>query len=667
MAPSQAVCVCLLLLTELPASCHKCIFDKVQARVRVVRGTMSPPDGPPGHQKTLQNPTGKDDPTFFTSPQPIRIQSWLSRESDHLSEWEKGRMMATVDEALRMMTSLLSGANLLTTNTQTGRLTVPFLTVQRASTPLLLRRDVTKYCKFLWKNSSTINYNRCGRANGKYRTETCLHVTIPDEHLAGCEVLPEADSTRRIVLRPHGTGLPNVDFLLYLHIQAADKCRAEVPSLLAYAAHCQVDTRGRPLAGVVVICRDRLTTLTVPTVVHELFHALGFSKDLFHTWTDCSSQQVGAHCSPRGKVTHSDGSGQMRIYTPSVISALQMHLGAVDPELGGPLENFDVPAGGVSSHWEARVLQGSIMLAVRDRSSSVHIDPVTLAAFKDTGWYTVNMSKAQNLVWGQGGGAMFGSTSTCMENSSSFFCTGSGLGCHYLHLHKGECQTDPLLDGCRLYKELKNGSECWSQENEKKSPEEIFGLDSRCFFSSLTPHVSTKDAKSKSCEPILCLLSQNQSQLLVSGRCYRHRCTAPNSYQIQMSLHPLRLRTFRFSSQGVKPVIWMMFQSRMMLGQPTSLLQRQHFAAFQLQRVCWGSSSWHTGDVTPAVGLGFMQPQATFSHITPPLRSLIIIKSTKEAPRIIDCFSDLWKIEALCFSYFFSGNKNVNVCVCMNI
>lgn len=33
----------------------------------------------------------------------------------------------------------------------------------------------------------------------------------------------------------------------------------------------------------------------------------------------------------------------------------------------------------------------------------------------------------------------------------------SGLGCHYLHLHKGECQTDQYLEGCRVYKPLKNG------------------------------------------------------------------------------------------------------------------------------------------------------------------------------------------------------------------
>lgn len=56
------------------------------------------------------------------------------------------------------------------------------------------------------------------------------HCQIPDDHLAGCHVYPAADSSRRIVLRPEGAGLPDVDFLLYLHTQATDKCRAEVKS-----------------------------------------------------------------------------------------------------------------------------------------------------------------------------------------------------------------------------------------------------------------------------------------------------------------------------------------------------------------------------------------------------------------------------------------------------
>ena len=35
------------------------------------------------------------------------------------------------------------------------------LTVDRGTGPLLLSRDINKYCKFLWRNSSTANYNRC--------------------------------------------------------------------------------------------------------------------------------------------------------------------------------------------------------------------------------------------------------------------------------------------------------------------------------------------------------------------------------------------------------------------------------------------------------------------------------------------------------------------------
>lgn len=114
------------------------------------------------------------------------------------------------------------------------------------------------------------------------------------------------------------------------------------------------------------------------------------------------SAAVGAGCFPRGKVIHSDGSGQMRIYTPSVVSALQNHLVSTDPELGGPLENLDAAAGRVSSHWESRVLRGSIMAPVLEDWTTVRIDRITLAALEDTGWYTVNLSRAQSLVWGSG-------------------------------------------------------------------------------------------------------------------------------------------------------------------------------------------------------------------------------------------------------------------------
>ncbi|KAK5858695.1 hypothetical protein PBY51_002816 [Eleginops maclovinus] len=482
--------VVMVVLVDLPRVVQKCIFDVVQAQARVVpaapisqTNVQLLKNNPPGRRasvtqrRSLRNMA----PPTPDSPQPIRIRTWIPAESNNLSEAEKERMAAAVEEAVRKVSSLLS--------------------VSRAAGPLLLSRDVNKYCKFLWRNSSTANYNRCGRANKNYRSETCLDVTIPNAHLAGCDIYPEADSLLSTELRREGAGLPDTDFLLYLNVQATDKCRAE-PNVLAYAVHCQTDTHGRPVAGVVVLCRDRLTgaayshQATVQTVIHELFHALGFSKDLFHTWTDCSSRSQGnGGCSPRGKVTHSDGSGQMRIYTPSVISALQRLLASTDPQLGGPLENLDVPLGKASSHWESRVLQGSVMAAVLGDPTTVRIDPVTLAALQDTGWYSVDMSRAQGLVWGDGEGSMFGSLSNCQNKSSSFFCSAVDLG---------------------------NGSECWKEESgrEEDWSDEMFGFHSRCFFSNLT--------------------RQNQSEVpssgsSVEGRCYRHRCTGPNRYQIQVS------------------------------------------------------------------------------------------------------------------------------------
>eukprot|EP00063_Salmo_salar_P087604 XP_014062439.1 PREDICTED: leishmanolysin-like peptidase [Salmo salar] len=319
-------------------------------------------------------------------PQPIRIHTWVPRDSPALFQVESERLEPAVREAVGIVSNLLS--------------------VNRVPGHLLLSRDINKYCKFIWRNASAANYNKCGRANENYRTETCLDVIIPDDHLSGCSVYSEPDAPTTTVIRPEGAGLPDTDFLLYLHAQSTDKCRAE-PSVLAYAVHCQTDSQGRPLAGVVVICRDRLTGEgyshqgTVQTVIHELFHALGFSKELFSTWRDCSYSQPGMGCSPWGQVTNTDETGQVRIYTQSVIRALQDHLLSTDPELGGPLENLDVGYSGLSSHWESRVLQGSIMAAALGDPAVVRVDPVTLAALQDTGWYSVNHSRAQSLVWGK--------------------------------------------------------------------------------------------------------------------------------------------------------------------------------------------------------------------------------------------------------------------------
>lgn len=52
-----------------------------------------------------------------------------------------------------------------------------------------------------------------------------------------------------------------------------------------------------------------------------------------------------------------------------------------------------------------------------------------------------------------------GSNTTTSEPSvnSALSLPHSGQGCHYLHLDKGSCSSDPKLEGCHMYKPLANG------------------------------------------------------------------------------------------------------------------------------------------------------------------------------------------------------------------
>ena len=52
------------------------------------------------------------------------------------------------------------------------------------------------------------------------------------------------------------------------------------------------------------------------------------------------------------------------------------------------------------SHWEQRILQTELMAPIVT-GSTVHISPMTLAAFEDSGWYTADYSQAASYVRGK--------------------------------------------------------------------------------------------------------------------------------------------------------------------------------------------------------------------------------------------------------------------------
>ncbi|CAH6832920.1 ciliated left-right organizer metallopeptidase [Phodopus roborovskii] len=492
------------LLLLLGVATSRCLHDETQKSVRLLKPHLS--QMPTHFRSSILSLPGSHD------PQPLRIQTYYTRESVPKETW-------ALDGASRALAAL----------TETTRRIQGILAVIPIQGSLLLSRDPTQYCRAVWGDPDTPNYHRCNLLNPGYQGESCLGAKMPDAHLRGYSLWPEHGLPQ--LIQPDGPGVQNTDFLLYVRVAHTSKCHKE-PSVIAYAACCQLDSEDRPLAGTIVYCAQQLTSPSlshsdiVMATLHELLHVLGFSGQLFKKWRDCpSGLSARENCSTRKHVTRRDEWGQLLLTTPTVSHSLAKHLGAPGAVLGVPLEE----EGSLSSHWESRLFQGSIMTATFHGAQYTRLDSITLAAFEDSGWYQVNYSAAEELLWGQGSGPEFGLVSTCRNGSSDFFCTHSGLGCHYLHLDKGSCSSDPRLEGCRMYKPLASGSECWKEENgllRAGNPYgEIYHLQSRCFLANLTSQVFSKDKVSQPSET-------------PTGRCYLHQCTHKGAYEVQVEGSP---------------------------------------------------------------------------------------------------------------------------------
>ncbi|XP_058149714.1 ciliated left-right organizer metallopeptidase [Dasypus novemcinctus] len=508
----------LLLLLLLGDATSRCLHDEIQRSTRLLR-------------PTLPQPPSKFRSSFLTlpdshNPQPLRIQTCYIGDPGADGVWDpKG------DEMRR-------GSRAVTAVREATQRIQGILAVPPVQGPLLLSRDPAQYCHAVWGDPETPNYHRCSLLNPGYNGESCLEVKIPDAHLHGYALWPEQGPPQ--LVQPDGPGVQNADFLLYVRVAHTPKCHQE-PSIIAYAACCQLDSEDRPLAGTIVYCAEHLTSPSlsqsdiVMATLHELLHTLGFSGQLFKKWWDCpSGPSVRENCSTRQQVTRRDEWGQLLLTTPTVSHRLAKHLGVQGVSMGVPLEEEE---GSLSSHWEARLFQGSIMTAIFDGAQRTRLDPITLAAFKDSGWYQVNYSAAEELLWGRGAGLEFGLVTTCGTDSLDFFCTGSGLGCHYLHLDRGRCSSDPKLEGCRMYKPLVNGSECWKKENgfppgAENPYGEIYHTHSRCFLANLTSRPLPEDKTSHpSQNPLL-----KEEEL--TGRCYLHQCIERGAYKVKVKGSP---------------------------------------------------------------------------------------------------------------------------------
>nr|XP_018667132.1 leishmanolysin-like peptidase 2 [Ciona intestinalis] len=405
--------------------------------------------------------------------------------------------------------------------------------------PLLLSRDNNELCAGVHWNTSSPNYGRCGSINPSYNGERCLdNFQIPDDHLQGFSTYNN-DNTEPVQHFSDGGGIPNTDTVVYVRSQDTVKCSDG--EVVAYATYCHTDQFNRPVSGFLNFCPRYLSSTNFDqdqfylSVLHELFHVLGFSKKLFDKFKTC--RVVRQNSGPQYECENRQNvfgflDNLFRILTPTVSDESNQHFNC--SRIKGPLVTNQLPQSQVktvSSHWDSRYLQPSIMTSSIGLSHLTVIDRITLSVFIDTGWYRVNMSQAGQLFWGKNAGCQFGSTTSCRNGDSPFFCTASDVvnGCHYLHLDKGVCETNSFLDSCKMYKATK-GSECWQDPLDSTSAEEleqkgeVYTINSRCFISNLSkpnPDPPTSHSISRRSIP-------------EEGRCYEHRCNNTKTLEIRV-------------------------------------------------------------------------------------------------------------------------------------
>eukprot|EP00743_Colponemidia_sp_Colp-15_P010577 GILK01011667.1.p1 GENE.GILK01011667.1~~GILK01011667.1.p1 ORF type:complete len:706 (+),score=76.99 GILK01011667.1:163-2118(+) len=250
------------------------------------------------------------------------------------------------------------------------------------------------------------------------------------------------------------------DFILFVTSAATPD------GVIAWATSCVVDQNGRPVAGqvnfgpsnIALTAADKQAQLV--TAIHEMTHALVFdSANLLPNFRDENNVPRGLNniltqVTRRGYTTY-------QIVTPTVQQVVRQQFNC--ESLGGADLEAQGGDGSRLAHWERRVFGSEYMTATNTPNPVFSM--LTLALFQDSGWYQVDMTKAQPLAWGYGAGCGFVENS-CVVNgvvqSPSVFCDAqSAQGCTPDRRFQATCSfaqySSSLPDFYRHYPQAKVG------------------------------------------------------------------------------------------------------------------------------------------------------------------------------------------------------------------
>ena len=192
----------------------------------------------------------------------------------------------------------------------------------------------------------------------------------------------------------------------------------------------------RPIMGFVLLnqnysynkknAEDFLTML----LLHEITHVLVFSESLFEYYQ---------YSGEKTTIKTVNGINRKFLITSTVKNLAAQHFNC-SSITGVELENQG-EEGSVGSHWEARVMLGDYMISTD--YPEIVISDISLALFKDSGWYDVNYYTGGLFRFGKGEGCKFLDSLCVNSNKSNFeldFCDKKYENmCTSNYLNRGFC------------------------------------------------------------------------------------------------------------------------------------------------------------------------------------------------------------------------------------
>ncbi|CAL8096177.1 unnamed protein product [Calicophoron daubneyi] len=281
-----------------------------------------------------------------------------------------------------------------------------------------------------WVTRSVKEGYKRGCRNGCAKETKCSGITVPDMYLRGCTYFRNNTFIAGDIKNP---GILGADYLLLVDVSGTEECRKVD---FVYADLCQIEEElNRPTLGALHICPEKIS-LTYPyfiktknSIIHAVAHALGFHPILYAFMRD----EKGVPRTPRSLGTNEPGLGEVNGYfrpnpttmsyinfqwksalktinlkfwalkTPNLVAVARRHFGCTEIE-GVYLEDHYSPHPW-PAHFEKWLTNDELMTA--DPGFEGVVSELTLAFFKDTGWYDVKMDKAQPLSYGKGLGCDF--------------------------------------------------------------------------------------------------------------------------------------------------------------------------------------------------------------------------------------------------------------------